>query len=387
MKCFYKSIGYTSLSKLYKAHADESSVGIATVRKRLKEGLRIEEALSNKKKKTGWYTHEVEGKVYKSLPDIAEAYGMNKNAVYKRCSRGKRGDNLVPLKKRKSYVEPEKEIKYKLYVKGKGFKSEAKACEYFGVKFVTYRTRKYKGYSIEECLGIKENPALGGKRLNTGQTFHKSKEVIVNKVKYVSMADAARKHAKTPEQVLALMNKGRTIEQALGVSDYKTFHSIEYRGKPYKNRKALAEEFGLSSSKLNGRIANGYSLGEALVAGDKIVNEGKFNRTLLERDKSLASKKATTYFIKIFIEERQLYKIGITTRSVKHRFSGQNYELLNTFNGSLMDCFELEQILLKKFKHRQMSNIKGDKLDGYTEILGLSSEDIIELKNIFKIFK
>ena len=187
------------------------------------------------------------------------------------------------------------------------------------------------------------------------------------------------------EQVLSLMNKGRTIEQALGVEDYETENSIEYKGKTYKNKKALAEEFGLSNSKLSSRIGLGYSLDEALEAGDKIVNEGKFNRTLLERDKNLASTKAVTYFIKIFIDERELYKVGITTKSIKQRFSGQNYQTMNTFNGSLMDCFELEQTLLKKFKNRQVSNIKGDKLDGYTEILDLSSEDIIEIKKYFWI--
>ena len=56
---------------------------------------------------------------------------------------------------------------------------------------------------------------------------------------------------------------------------------------------------------------------------------------------------------------------------------------MNAFKGSLMDCFELEQTLLKNFKHRQVSNIKGDKLDGYTEIFDLSSEDIIEIKKYF----
>ena len=388
MGYIFKEKEYSTLSKLYEDFKDESPVGYVTVNNRIKEGLSIKEALFNPPKKRGARTsragtHIVEGNVYKFLNDIAEAYGMNQNALYKRYSRGKRGDDLVPLKKRKNYVEPVKEIKYKLYVEGKGFKSEAEACKYYGVKVVTYKSRKYKGYSIEECLGIKENPALGGRRINSRQRYHKSKEVIVNKVKYVSIADAAREHNKTPEQVSAFMNQGRTIEQALGVEDYETKHSIEYKGKTYKNKKALAKEFGLSHILLSSRISLGYSLEEALEVGDKIVNEGKFNRTILERDKNLASKKAVTYFIKIFIDERELYKIGITTKSIKQRLSGQNYQIMNAFKGSLMDCFELEQTLLKNFKHRQVSNIKGDKLDGYTEIFDLSSEDIIEIKKYF----
>ncbi len=429
---------YSTLTKLYENFKDDSPVSYQTVLTRIKDGLSIEEALFNPKKRTGWTPaggkHEVEGIIYETLPDIAREYNLNKNTVYKRYARKKRGDDLVPPKKRKNYVEPKKEIKYKLYVEGKGFKSEAEACRHYGVKFVTYRKRKYKGYSPEECLGLKNifdrRTLRKGKKINKaspklvkleveGEIYTsyaalaraydlsphvvnqrikkygyspeeavtmkgKATQVTIEGKKYKSMAEASRAYGKTSNQVAALMDGGLSIEQALGVEDYETSHSIEYKGKTYKNRKALAEEFGLSSSKLSGRMGEGYSLNEALEAGDKIVNEGKFNRTLLERDKSLASKKAVTYFIKIFIDERELYKVGITTKSIKQRFSGQNYQTMNIFNGSLMDCFELEQTLLKKFKNRQVSNIKGDKLDGYTEILDLGSEDIIEINKIFR---
>ena len=92
----------------------------------------------------------VEGKEYRSIPELADEYGLNTNAIYKRLSRGKIDDDLIPAKRRKNYSEPEKQTNYKLYVEGKGFKSEVEACKFYGVNFVTYRSRKYKGYSIEE---------------------------------------------------------------------------------------------------------------------------------------------------------------------------------------------------------------------------------------------
>ncbi len=49
-------------------------------------------------------SHIVEGVEYPNLPSIAEEYGMKLNAVYKRYSRGYRGDDLVPLKKRKNWL-------------------------------------------------------------------------------------------------------------------------------------------------------------------------------------------------------------------------------------------------------------------------------------------
>ena len=45
-------------------------------------------------------SHVVEGVEYPNLPSIAEAYGITKNCVYKRYSRGAKGADLVPEKKR-----------------------------------------------------------------------------------------------------------------------------------------------------------------------------------------------------------------------------------------------------------------------------------------------
>src|SRR5690606_24961853 len=93
--------------------------------------------------------HTVEGKVYENLPSIADEYRMTLNTIYKRYSRGCRGDDLVPLKKRKSYVEPAKEANYKFYADGVGYKSAADACRKLNVKYVTYRKNLERGFSVE----------------------------------------------------------------------------------------------------------------------------------------------------------------------------------------------------------------------------------------------
>ena len=41
-------------------------------------------------------SHIVEGVEYPNLPSIAKEYGMTLNSIYKRYSRGCRGDELVP---------------------------------------------------------------------------------------------------------------------------------------------------------------------------------------------------------------------------------------------------------------------------------------------------
>ena len=99
-----------------------------TLKSRLNEGLTLEEAIKKGKKKTGksFGPYVVEGVSYRGLPDVAKEYGITERAIYKRYSRGKRGDDLVPKKKRKDYVEPKK--KYKYYINGVGYKSIADAC-------------------------------------------------------------------------------------------------------------------------------------------------------------------------------------------------------------------------------------------------------------------
>jgi hypothetical protein len=431
---------YSTLSKLYEDFKDDSPVGYQTVRSRLKDGLSVEEALFNPKKRTGWTpaggTHAVEGVIYETIPDIAREYNLKKNTVYQRYNRGKRGDDLVPPKKRKNYVEPKKEIKYKLYVEGKGFKSEAEACRHYGVKFVTYRKRKYKGYSPEECLGLKKifdrRTLRKGKKINKaspklvkleveGEIYTsyaalaraydlsphvvnqrikkygyspeeavimkgKATQVTIEGKKYKSMAEASRAYGKTSNQVLSLMDKGLSLEQALGVEDYETTRSIKFDGELFKNLRDLAEKKEIPYSRLTSRLNSGFSLEKAIKAGsEKIIGEGRYNKKIIERDPELASRVSFLYFVqlKLKVDEKDLYKIGITTRSVKKRLRSIRHQIIRTHKATLFECFEKEQKILKRFKSKRVHSIGGETMDGYTEVLELSNKEVSYLKDYF----
>lgn len=102
MKYVFRGKSYTTLTSCYRDNTDQVTVGIGTVRTRLKNGWSLNKALLHPKEKTiktKLGSHTVEGKVYENLPSIAEEYGMTLNTIYKRYSRGCRGDDLVPLKK------------------------------------------------------------------------------------------------------------------------------------------------------------------------------------------------------------------------------------------------------------------------------------------------
>jgi hypothetical protein len=321
----------------------------------------------------------VEGKEYKSISELADEYNLNRNAIYKRFSRGKTDDDLIPPKHRKSDVEPEKKINYKFYVDGKGFKSEVEACNFFGVKFVTYRSRKYKGYSIEECLGITENSNLGGKRFTSNQHFHKSKEVIVNGEKYKSRADAARAFGKTPEQVRSLLDKGRTLEEALGLEIADLRYTITYEGIKYRSLKELCEEKDLKITTIQSRINRGMTLDDSILEGDYIENEGRYNLTILKRDKELSNSMGYLYFIRLNLNDEWKHKIGITAKSTEQRMKGIKYELLFEVSSTLINCYKFEQVLLKKYKHKRDLRKGGQDLDGFTEVLNLDTNEEKEI--------
>ena len=385
MKYEYKGKKYSSRNDLYEDYKDKIEISKGYFSDLLSKGYSIEEALSkkkqtNKQSKRGSYI--VEGIAYISLPAIAKAYDLTDNAVYGRYRRGKRGDDLVPPKKRKSYVEEVKVEKFKFEVNGIRFKSEAEACRYFDIKFSTYRARKYKGYSLEECLGVKENSKLGNYKQ---QLFHKSKPVTVEGVTYPSQAEVSRAYGKTPEQVRAQMDKGRTLEEALGINQYDIPTTIEYRGKKYKSKRELARAFDIDEKRFQSRIGRGYSIEEAVSAGkDKVPLKGRFNKTILEREPEFKNKIGYLYFVKLFFDSKAFFKIGITSRDIDTRLKNLNYEEICSYQNELINCYELEQKILDKYNKNRIQDNEIIGIDGYTEILDLDDIEIADIKQIIE---
>lgn len=492
MKYVFQEKVYSTLSSCYEDNIDKITVGIATVRARLKKGWSLEKALLHPKEKTittKLGAHTVEGKVYENLPSIADEYGMTLNTIYKRYSRGCRGDDLVPLKKRKSYVEPAKEANHKFYADGVGYKSAADACRKLNVKYVTYRKNLVRGFSVEQALGIE--PVIDGRaargrkfdvdgkkytikelselhdapeitirdRLKRGATIRqaigldeipkgalkkqreikkkkrnpirlavegkiytsyqaladaydlpqytvrqrivdygytpedavkldgKSKPLTVAGVNYPSKAAVAEAYALTPAVLLARLAGNVTIEQALGIEIKENSRTITFAGETYKSLSDLADKKGISAGALRSRIQSGLSLEEAINAGDRIRNSGRYNLTILQRDSELSAKPAWLYFVRIFINNKERFKIGITTQTVDKRLKQEAYEFqtIKVIDGALLDCFVLEQEVIELLYDKRDPEITTDMLDGYSEIFILNESDIEAITEILDI--
>ena len=427
----FKNKKYPSLKSLYEEYKEQSPISYTTFVNRFNEGLSTEEALFTPRKYGSSSGYIVEGINYKTIPDIARAYNLSKNSIYKRYSRGKLGDDLVPFKKRRNYSPPKKTPeKYKIVIDGKGFHSFIEACRHYRVKYVTFNHRRRRGLTIREALGLdevfdkrkldrkkkirKKSPAryvVRGKIYDSASKLAeaynlpkyvvsqrinqygfspyeavtmegKSKQVIIKGKKYKSRAAAAREYGKSSHNVNAAIKRGLTIEEALGISSPKTKNTIYFRGNEYKNRTSLAKAFDISLGKLNSRLKRGFSLDEALSMEKIIKNKGRYNQTILDRDIKLASKKAWIYFVSIRIKDENLYKIGITTRSVSERLSGIHYQELISFQDTLIKCFNLEQIILEQYQNNKIETIQGEHLDGYSEVLNLTAKEAIKIKKL-----
>jgi len=422
---------YKSLRQCFKENSDIATVSFPTFCARVKGGASIEDALKAPKQPTVTTRlgeHTVEGKSYRNLPEIAAAYGMTLSAVYKRYSRGYRGDDLVPKNKRKSYEPVVKErppSKFSFEAGGRKFRSAAEACREFGTNYATFRKRLELGWTIEQCIGMEPAPdkrignrfraIYGGKKnrkffaVVDGKEYRslksladafqipnfvlrdrinlygyspaeavrlpgKGKLVLVDGKEYKSLTEAATAFGLTLPVLRGRLHNGLTLEQALGIKDYETSRTIEYNGSKYKSIADLAERVGVKLSTLTGRLGRGMSLEDAISAGDKIINSGRYNRTVLERSPELANSPADLYFVKV-IGQESLYKVGITNQGVDQRLKGLQFDVIALVSGRLIDVYDLEQQVLDLADDNRVKDATAAYMDGYTELLNLSPDE------------
>ena len=493
-KVVFNNVTYSSLKDFYRNNEDNIEVSYGVLLNNFKSGIPIENAIKKQPRKIMKLKHSkhgpffVEGKKYLNIPSLAQEYQLNANTIFKRLERGKKGDDLIPEKKRKNFeppiIEPKK---YKYYIEGNGFNSRPEMCKHYGINFSTYRKRVERGFSTEEALGIVKVPdkrrvvkvkkdkqnlkasevdlVINGKRFKSiselareydmrditlrnrileqrlspeeavvkpiekkgkkvnlsingieyesiaqlakafnlepyivhrrikkgftveeaVQKLMKGKNIEVEGKKFSSIAEAARYYNLIPENVQKKLKDGMTNEQALGLVSTKPL-KYEWSNNKFETIGELAsfvsKQTNIPKKLLIGRIRRGHTVDEAIKLGDeKIVSPGRYNLTILKRDKSLANKNAVLYFVEIKYEDNIFYKIGITTRDTEKRLINYDHKLISQCDGKLIQIYKFEQMLLKQYSHRKMSKDFDIYLDGMTEFLDLSDSEVLKIKS------
>ncbi len=96
----------------------------------------------------------------------------------------------------------------------------------------------------------------------------------------------------------------------------------------------------------------------------------------------LADKKAIFYILKVFNDDEEFIKVGITTKTVKDRYysmKNYKYEIIKTVISDGNEIYELEKMLLREFKKYKIK----PKLafEGWTECLDIKClDDVCKFK-------
>jgi hypothetical protein len=392
----YKENTYKSLKEFFTQNINIIPYkSYAPLKKRIDEGENLKDILESGKKKTGANKgpYYVEGMVFADLPSIAKEYSMTERSIYKRYSRGKRNDDLVPLKRRKNYVKPKKIFKF--FINGVGYNSKAEACRKNNIKYITYRKRIIGGWTEEEALGLQNRQIIHTNSL-ASENYHGKKRIAGKKIilegrTYNSIAEASKFYNKDAESVRQLIISGRTPEEAFGLNTIFSKHSILYQGKKYKNLKDLANKINFPYKLLSSRVNNmKISIEDSINLGTKkLTNKGRYNLTILKRDLNLAITPSELYFIKFKKNNIIKYKIGITTKNTEGRLKKVNFKfkIIKIYKSTLINCFLIEQKMFKDFSSYIDLSFTAENLDGHTEVLNFSQKTALEVKKLLdKLF-
>lgn len=99
-------------------------------------------------------------------------------------------------------------------------------------------------------------------------------------------------------------------------------------------------------------------------------SDGFYNNTYFKKFPYKASYEGRFYLINLKSEEENFYKVGITTTSVKRRFSilrDYSIQIVNEVIGRIEDLYELEQLVLSEIEDSCLSYKTLVKFEGHTE--------------------
>lgn len=214
-----------------------------------------------------------DGKSYSSQRALARAFGISPHSLRYALSNGKTPEEAVGLQKskpseRKAPHHNAKQITYQ----GKDYKSIRELSDAFGLPVANVRYRLNKGDSLDNILGmqdeVEEQDTVAESTIELGP-----QSVTYRGKKYRSIRAFAQHFNCDPAQVRYRLKNDWTPAQAIGRSEppkkelksatnltkISEIMPVSVNDKIYHTAKALADDFGLKSSVVSGRLRNGWS--------------------------------------------------------------------------------------------------------------------------------
>jgi hypothetical protein len=363
---------YDSVRHAYNVLQPE--VPLNTVRQRLYYGWSLEESLEIVKRADGRRTPStarmlfLEGERLNSS-EAARKYQVPYSTVLDRIRRGATDEQAVGLSpiargelRAQSTIKRKKRIQRDYHVGGKTYNSIRELADAYDLSpTLIYNRINQNGWSLQKAVS---EPI--------------SEEVTINGVTYRSALQAFEKIGITSLSVFQeRKRRGLTLEVCLGLESLPNIYRHEVNGKSFTTLENVASFYNITLGQLNSRLQY-MSLEEAVIY---TPSNGRYSKTIFERDSALANTIGHLYFVKIEFEEGALHKIGITQNSVKHRLSKQSYAhtVIREFEGKLSKIYEVEQAVLSEFQ--DLHYRADDEFEGRTETFLLTKQEEIEMLN------
>lgn len=178
----------TILDRLNRGASSKQAVGLDDIDK---DDLIPQSKAYKNRKKIEKKSYLVDGVIYKSVVELAEAYGLAPALVYNRM----RINGWTPERSVKEGITETVEVQ------GITYRSSMNAWDEVGkTSFSTYQGRKSQGLPLNVCLGLEPLPRLD--------------RYDINGVSYGSLADVAKAYDLTVGQLTSRLNN-MTLEQAV----------------------------------------------------------------------------------------------------------------------------------------------------------------------------
>ncbi len=170
--------------------------------------------------------YEIDGKLYVTAKQLADAYGIPYDTLTYRLRNWKSVEEVVrtPLHKQKRRQKQVYEID------GKRFNSIAALARDYDIPYATLNARFRNGWEIERAV---RKPVMDMKRV----------EWEVFGIIYPNLSAAAKAHDKGPEDIRQRVKAGMTIEDALTLPSQRDA-PITIHDKWYPSVAAAAKEYG-----------------------------------------------------------------------------------------------------------------------------------------------
>ncbi len=234
--------------------------------------------------------------------------------------------------------------------------NKAKTCGCLKIRFEAEKSKRCEREYIEKFY--KKFPDCGV----TIKSMDSKRVLVSNKYGDCSVSRAGLMTGRMPTILTAINKTEYFINQAIAVhGDKYNYNLVEYINMNTKI-KIICKNHGIFEQTPDKHLQKRgcHKCGREISGGYTQEDFIRFAK----------NKPATLYFIRCWNKDEEFYKIGITTRTLKERFSKGNtfpydYEIITQFHGDAKLVYKLENKFHKEYKLMKYS--PGFKFDGYTE--------------------